>query len=102
MVISYSPFLTRTHTDINHVKNSPRPHCEIFFDGIYAVLLQNQFYCNFCCLSQHPFCRNLCTFCVETNHAQNFVRGEKMKNIMYGQDEQKKEWQARCPELKDT
>ena len=38
---------------------------------IYAVLLQNL------------FCRNSRTFYVEKNWAQNFVRGEKMTNIMY-------------------
>ena len=35
-------------------------------------------------LSQNFFCRNLHTFCVEKNYTQNFVRGEKMTNIMYG------------------
>ena len=38
---------------------------------IYAVLLQNL------------FCRDLRTFYVEKNWARNFVRGEKMTNIMY-------------------
>ena len=35
-------------------------------------------------LSQKLFCSNLRTFYVETNKAQNFVRGENMTNIMYG------------------
>ena len=48
--------------------------CRIFcFIVIYAVL------------SQNFFCRNLHTFCVEKNYTQNFVRGEKMTNIMYAQ-----------------
>ena len=34
-------------------------------------------------LSQNLFCRDLRSFCVEINQAQNFVRGEKMTNIMY-------------------
>ena len=41
------------------------------FAAIYAVLLRNL------------FCRGLRTFCVETNHGQNVVRGEKMTYIMY-------------------
>ena len=46
--------------------------CRIFcFIVIYAVL------------SQNFFCRNLRSFCVEKNYTQNFVRGEKMTNIMY-------------------
>ena len=55
---------------------------EIFFDGIYTVLLQNPFYCNSCCLLQDLFCCDLRTFSVETNYAHVFVRGEKMTNIM--------------------
>ena len=57
---------------------------EIFFDGIYIVLLQNPFYWNSCCLLRDLFCRNVRTFCVETNYAQDFVRGKEMTNIMYG------------------
>ena len=57
--------------------------CEIFFDGIYTVLLQNPLYCNSCCLSRDLFCHNLRTFCVETNYAEDFVHGEKISNIMY-------------------
>ena len=45
---------------------------KICFAAIYAVLLRNL------------FCRGLRTFCVETNHGQNVVRGEKMTYIMYG------------------
>ena len=48
---------------------------KICFAAIYAVLLQNL------------FCRGLRTFCVETNHGQNVVRGEKMTYIMYGLQE---------------
>ena len=62
-------------------------HCFVvisFFDGIFTVLLQNPFYCNSWCLLRDLFCRNLRTFCVETNYVQDFVRGEKMTNIMYG------------------
>ena len=44
---------------------------KICFAAIYAVLLRNL------------FCRGLRTFCVETNHGQNVVRGEKMTYIMY-------------------
>ena len=44
---------------------------KICFAAIYAVLLRNLFY------------RGLRTFCVETNHGQNVVRGEKMTYIMY-------------------
>ena len=57
---------------------------EIVFDGIYTVSLQNPFDCNSCCLLLDLFCRDLCTFCAETNYAQDFIRGEKMTNIMYG------------------
>ena len=39
-----------------------------------------------CCLLQDLFCHDLRTFCVETNYAQDFVRGEKMTNIMYDSD----------------
>ena len=44
---------------------------QISFIAIYAVLSQNM------------FCPDLRTFYVEKNCAQNFVRGGKMKNIMY-------------------
>ena len=56
---------------------------EIFFDGIYTVLLQIPFCCNSCCLLQDLFGRDLRTFRVEKNYTQDFVRGEKMTNIMY-------------------
>ena len=45
--------------------------CKISFFEIYAVL------------SQNLFCRDLRSFYVEKNWAQNFVRGEKITNIMY-------------------
>ena len=48
---------------------------KICFASIYAVLLRNL------------FCRGLRTFCVETNHGQNVVRGEKMTYIMYDHEE---------------
>ena len=60
---------------------------EIFFDGIDTVLLQNRFDCNSCCLLRDLFCRDLRFFCVETNYAQDFVRGKKMTNIMYDHDD---------------
>ena len=50
---------------------------KIFFDGIYKVLLKNPFYCNSCCLLRDLFCRDLRTFCVETNYAQGFFPWRK-------------------------
>ena len=75
-----------SYVEIFRYKEKHNTHCFV----VRSVLLPCMLFCRKICsfeiyavLLQNLFCRDWRTFYVEKNWAQNFVRGEKMTNIMW-------------------